>query len=79
MKDTFRIIHTPLTDSQKNEMNNVKLKAEELEALFDIAIANGNDPRLIATAKTYLEISIMLAVKAITTARIDKGVDTNNG
>lgn len=80
MKDTFRIKFADLTKSQIAEQLTVKLKAEELEALFDKALADGSDPRLIATAKTYLEISIMLAVKAITIDRTqDRSVDNKGG
>jgi len=64
--DTFRKIFAPLTDAQKAEMDAIKTKAEELEALFNASAQR--EPRLMAVAKTQLEISVMCAVKAVTTA-----------
>jgi hypothetical protein len=64
--DTFRRVYTSLTDGQKAEMETIKVKAEELEALFNRALPR--NPRLIAMAKSELEISVLLGVKAVTTA-----------
>lgn len=63
--DTFRKEYTPLTDGQKAEMEAIKTKAEELEALFNNSIPR--EPRLMAVAKTNLEQAVMWAVKAVTT------------
>jgi len=67
--DTFRKVYTPLTDGQKAEMDTIKTQAEALEASFNTSLLQGADPLLIATAKTYLEITILLAVKAVTNDR----------
>lgn len=65
MSDTFRKEYRPLTDSEKESMEKIKIKAEELETLFD-EVNNPNIGREIALAKTKLEESIMWAVKGIT-------------
>jgi hypothetical protein len=66
--DTFRKVYAPLSDEQKAEMEAIKTKAEELEVLFNKAV--GRNPRLIAMAKSELEICILLGVKAVTTAEV---------
>lgn len=65
MSDTFRKVYTPLTDAQKAEVEAIKTKAEELEALFNASAHR--EPRLMAMAKSQLEISVMLAIKSVTT------------
>ena len=65
--DTFRKEYNPLTVEQKEWMNQVKDKAQELLTLIDrprVADFKGN--REIAVAKTNLEQAIMWAVKGIT-------------
>ena len=63
--DTFRKEYIPLDEQQKAEMLAIKEKAEELEVLFLKSIQR--EPRLMAMAKSLLELSIMCAVKAVTT------------
>lgn len=65
MSDTFRKEYTPLDDEQKTEMLEIKTKAEELEALF--LKSKSREPRLMSIALTQLELSVMAAVKAVTT------------
>lgn len=65
MSDTYRKQYRPLTDSEKKSMENIKIKAEELETLFD-EINNPNIGREIALAKTKLEETIMWAIKGLT-------------
>lgn len=73
--DTFRKEYTPLNDEQKVEMQNIKTKAEVLEALYSDSLNKSPEgqsqeaPRLIAMAKSYLEISVLLAIKAVTAER----------
>jgi len=72
-KDTFRLNYTPLDDEQKAAMQDIKVKAAELEALFDAIAPEGersDRSRLKAVAKTELEGAVMWAVKAVTTAKV---------
>lgn len=72
MADTFRKEYTPLDDEQKEQMLAIKNKAEELEALFNAIAPEGERSersRLKAIANTQLELTIMVAVKAVTTAK----------
>lgn len=65
--DTFRKEYKPLTEEQKQWMDEVKAKAEDLFLSIDRprnADFAGN--REIALAKTNLEQSVMWAVKGIT-------------
>jgi hypothetical protein len=66
MADTFRKEYAALSDQQKTEMQAIKEKAEELEALFIKSMQR--EPRLMSLAKTHLENSVLWAVKAVTTA-----------
>lgn len=73
MADTFRKEYTPLDDEQKAAMLAIKNKAEELEVLFDAIAPEGersDRSRLKAIAKTDLEKTIMVAVKAVTTVKV---------
>lgn len=63
--DTFRKEYGTLTDEQKAEMVDIKNKAEELETLF--LKSQHREYRLMAVALTQLEITIAMAVKAVTT------------
>lgn len=72
MADTFRKEYAPLSDAQKAEMLEIKNKAEELEALF--LKSKAREPRLMAIAQTQLELSIMAAVKAVTTKEPEGGL-----
>jgi hypothetical protein len=65
MTDTFRKTYTPLDEKQLAQMDLIKTKAEELEAL----IRENTDPdngRLMAVALTNLETAVMWAVKGVT-------------
>lgn len=66
MSDTFRKEYTPLTEDQKARMLAIKEKAEELEKLYNDAMWQGFDIRLIKLAHTNLETSVLYAVKAVT-------------
>lgn len=52
-----------LDDSQKARIEQIKNEAEKLHESFDWSIG---DKRMIALAKTNLEIAVMWAIKAIT-------------
>ena len=69
--DTFRKEYTPLDDEQKAEMLAIKVKGDELEALYVKSMQR--EPRLMAMAKSQLELSVMCAVKAVTTAATGEG------
>lgn len=66
-EDIFRKNSRKLTDAEIKHIDEIKTKAEELYALFNINVGkNPDDQRCIALAKTNLEQSIMWAVKGIT-------------
>lgn len=68
--DTFRKVYTPLSVEQKEQMNAIKDKAEELLALFNDAVPTderSERSRCMAVARTNLETTVMWAVKAVTT------------
>lgn len=62
--DTFVRNYTPLNDDQKRDMDYIKHKAEEL--LTACEAVTYADKRLMAIAKTNLEIAVMCAVKGVT-------------
>lgn len=67
--DTFRKEYTPLNDRQKQEMAEIKDKAQELFDLIDKVdtdTASGKT-RCLALAKTNLEQAVMWAIKGVTT------------
>lgn len=69
MADVFRRVYQPLTDLQKAWMDDVKEKAEILLSSMESPLEPGERSeraRLIAVAKTQLELSVMAAVKGIT-------------
>lgn len=68
MTDTFRKEYKPLTDIQKEMMELIKDKAENLLWAFDQTVEHeiSIDARQMAIAKTNLEQAVMWAVKAIT-------------
>lgn len=59
---TFRHAYRPLTAVEKQLVESIKDKAEELELLFELALQG----REIALARTKLEETVMWAVKGIT-------------
>ena len=63
--NVFRPKYRELTDAEKQQMEAIKIKAQELWDLFD---ENGtpNNGREIALAKTYLEDAVMRAIKGLT-------------
>lgn len=65
-EDVFMLNYKELTDDQKDRMKNIKVEAQVLWNLFNEAAETVADPRLIATAKTQLEIAVMVAVKGVT-------------
>jgi DNA-binding MarR family transcriptional regulator len=68
--DTFRKNYGQLTDEQKKQGEDVKIKAEELLALFNAAIPpeeRSEKSRCMAVARTNLEQAIMWACKGIYT------------
>ena len=69
MSDTFRRVYKPLNEGQKTQMEAVKVKAEELEALFNLIVPSeerSERSRCMAIARTNLETSILYAIKGIT-------------
>lgn len=66
MANTFRKTYRELNDAEKAAVEDLKVKAEEIEALIEGQKASGKNPRHLALAVTKLEESIMWAVKAIT-------------
>lgn len=67
--DVFRKVYTPLTDEAKQEMADVKDKAQELYDMIDkLVLMNDRSEkaRCVAIAKTNLEQAIMWACKGIT-------------
>lgn len=64
MTDTFVRNYSPLNDDQKRDMDYIKHKAEELLNAFEVP--QYADKRLVAIAKTNLEIAVMCAVKGVT-------------
>lgn len=71
MADTFRKEYAPLTEEQKNKVTEIKEKAEELETLM--LGEKSREPRLMSIALTNLELSVMAAVKAVTTKEPEGG------
>lgn len=63
MQDVFMKTYTPLSDEAKQNIADIKTKAEELLALF--CPAETPPTREAAIAKTELEASVMWAVKSI--------------
>jgi len=63
MSDLFVKNYTALTDEQKTQVAAIKDKAEELVAVINNPTSN---IRLMEMSKEHLEISVMLAVKAVT-------------
>jgi len=66
MTDTFRRKYKQLSDNQVVDVELIKIMAEALESSIDASIKPSN-ARLMAMAKSHLEISIVCAVKGITT------------
>jgi hypothetical protein len=64
MSDLFRKEYKSLSDYQKESIDKIKDKAQEL--WDEIECTQGTDPRMIALAKTNLEQAVMWAIKAIT-------------
>lgn len=62
MSNTFRQTYRELTEEEKALVNEIKTKAEELEAL----IASAKPGRYASLALTSLETSVMWIVKHIT-------------
>lgn len=77
MKDTFVRNYTPLNDTQKRDMDYIKHKAEEL--LNAMEAPAYSDLRLIAIARTLLELSVMSAVKGVTNPPEPKEPVTERG
>ncbi len=72
MTDTFRKKYTPLDDEQKQQMSDVKDKAQELLDLFNTVVSleeRSERSRCMAVARTNLETTIMWAVKGVTTSQ----------
>ena len=72
MVDTFRKVYVPLSDEQKAQVESIKVKAEELESLFNSIVPSderSERSRCMAIARTNLETSIMYAVKGATTSK----------
>jgi hypothetical protein len=67
MTDTFRKEYKPLSDEQKQDIEVIKEKADELlSTLNHIALGYSIDVRMLSLAKTNLEQAVMWAIKSIT-------------
>lgn len=67
--DTFRKEYKPLSEEQKNQMEVIKLTAENVLKAFNDSVTaeeRSERSRCMAIARTNLEQAIMWAVKAIT-------------
>lgn len=62
----FRKEYKPLSQDQKDLIDSIKDKADELMIRYVTDSGISIDPRYMALAKTELENSVMWAVKAIT-------------
>lgn len=70
MEDTFRKEYTKLTEDQVKQMAAAKEAGQELLNMFNLCVPKDERSernRCMAIARTQLELSIMMAVKAITT------------
>jgi hypothetical protein len=63
--NVFRPKYRELNEREKQMMEAIKVKAQELWDMFD-DIATPNNGREVALAKTHLEDSVMRAVKGLT-------------
>ena len=72
MTDVFVRVYTPLNDDQKRDMDWIKHKAEDLLNAFESP--SYADKRLVAIAKTNLEIAVMCAIKGVTNPSVSKEV-----
>lgn len=61
----FRPTYRALTDAEKAQHDAIKAKAVELESLIN-AVGNGRPSRYKSLALTDLELSVMWAVKDLT-------------
>ena len=68
-KNVFRSAYRELSDEEKEKMEIIKNKAQELYDLIESVVEQNpsEQARFISLAKTKLEESIMWAVKGITT------------
>lgn len=66
--NVFRPVYKELSVDQKELINEIKDKAQELYSLMESAIQENPSPRgrYIALGKTALEESVMWAVKGLT-------------
>jgi hypothetical protein len=78
MVDTFRKVYTPLDDEQKEKMDAIKNKAQELLDLFDSTVTReerSDRSRCMAVARTNLETTILWAVKGVTAEKVNTAFD----
>ncbi len=66
MSDTFRKKYTTLTADQQKVVDNIKTIGQTVYDTLDTHTTGDTDRRLVDSAKSYLEIAIMLAVKVVT-------------
>lgn len=66
MTDTFRKEYKELGEKEVQQMNDIKVKAQELYDLIGVVESAGKSGREVACAKTKLEECVMWAVKAVT-------------
>lgn len=69
--DLFRMTHRPLKEGETAIIHEIKRKANEMNALLDMALHIGGDAfperaRGIATARTNLQQSVFWAVHGVT-------------
>ena len=78
MIDTFREKYTPLDEEQKEKMEVIKKKAQELLDLFDSTVTReerSDRSRCMAVSRTNLETTIMWAIKGITSKKVNTSFD----
>lgn len=66
MADIFRKEYKDLTPEAIENMNNIKMKAQELLDLIGVVESDGKATNEIAASKQRLEECVMWAVKAVT-------------
>ena len=70
VNDIFRKEYAPLTEEQKEQMNDLKVRAEHLLNGMNNVVPGeerSERSRCMAIARTHLETAVMFAVKAVTT------------
>lgn len=73
MKNVFRQDQVELTDEQKQEVKDIKQKAQELWDFVEQMVPSderSERARLVNVGKTQLEIAVAMLVKGLTTPQV---------